>query len=407
MPNNPKLELYKNYKQYVTNLAEWNVENINDEDTALSLLLGFNPEFFSKFIGLYTRQKTEKRTPEGFAPYHNFLPEEKWLFAEYHNFLKEEFPRLAESISTPIFYIIPPYKTAKELSLWQGDFSSYVQSLHDNGFIFRPETYKALKSLEIELSYSPASWALQFYERHLKQGVLKLQDAASLYLGSDPHKGREFVCFANTAMGGSGAGFALESSETIAEFDSNGNFVPPPEQSLAQIMNEEDSEFDERHYSLERFVRNHIAAGNVTPARDDGKGKLFFKPKEIVIFFRDFLPLTFRSKALYIALGLEKQNPSKSFSAPANIEAHKKYYREYLNNNITMYINGELPKPWKDQNKDEITIKEKMGSKFSRKIYREARQAILAEYPNSSKTRFGIKDHEALKAFISEQKQAA
>lgn len=304
MPNIPALEQYKNHAQYKANLREWELSDISGEDTALALLLGLAPEFFSKYLALHHRNKKEERAADGLASFSSFEPYEKWLFSEYLIFMDEEFPR----VDLRSHLIAFGCGAAKKLNLWTGDFSTYVQGLYDNGFIFRLETFEALKQQGIELAYSSDSWAIQFYERFLRQGTWSLEEAASLNLGSDPHGEREFVCFVNAALGGSGAGLALDTPETIAEYDEDDNHIQAPDRAIRENVkpiNDKGPAIIDQLYSLEGFVRRHIDAGDLKPVRDDGIGKLYFKPKDIITFFRDYLPRTYPAKALFSVLGME------------------------------------------------------------------------------------------------------
>lgn len=301
MPYNPDLERYTDHSQYKDDLENWKPDKIKDEHTALALLFGLNPKYFCRFLALHYRFEEERNTRD-MAPYYYFKPEEKWLFNNYHDFLKEEFPHLI-GFGCPIFYIAPRYQKAKELNLWTGDFATYIQSLHDNGFIFMPKIYEALKKHGIDPSYSPDSWAIQFYKRWLQYPTWSLKQAARLYRGDDPDGGRSFESLGNTALHGSGMGFALEGSETIAEYDHNGEFVPPPDDNFDHIWKDEPDPHAPR-YLLESFVRSHMDAGHISTVRDDGPEKLYFKPRVIVTFFRDYLNRTFRPKALYIAMGM-------------------------------------------------------------------------------------------------------
>lgn len=411
MPHNPGLERYTDHSQYKDNLENWEPSKITDEDTALPLLLGLNPEYFTRFLTLHYRQDKEERTPDNLAPYYRFKPEEKWLFSNYHDFLKEKFPDLAQAYGCPIFYIAKRYQKAKDLNLWTGAFAAYIQALHDNGFIFMPRIYDSLKKHGISPSYSANGWAMQFYQRFLRQPLWKLKDAASIYRGSDPNGSREFVDFANTnALHGSGAGFALETSETIAEFDGNDKFVPPPEQTLAEIMKNEKNPFDDP-ISLEGFVRRHLEAESLVDGNKfeaiEKNGELYFKPEMIVKFFRDYLPRTHRPKALYIEMGLEALSASKSFAAPKDAAAHEVAYRAYHDEQIALYMEEKVQKPWVAQDKEEPVVSQRMGDGFDRAKFREARKKILAPYPGSGKTNLSANDHATLKAFITEQKQAA
>lgn len=126
-----------------------------------------------------------------------------------------------------------------------------------------------------------------------------------------------------------------------------------------------------------------------------------------MLFFRGYLPRTFQPKALLIVLGLAKQNISKSFSAPASIEVHSTFYQKYLGGNILLYLNGDMAKPWKDQNSEETVIKEVMGTRFSRINFRKARKEVLASYPHSGKNNLSSNDHTELKDYLCKQTEAA
>jgi hypothetical protein len=187
--------------------------------------------------------------------------------------------------------------------------------LHDNGFFFMPKIYNALKKQGISLSYSADSWAVQFYRRWLQYPTWNLKQAAKIYLGDDPDGGRSFESFANTALHGSGMGFSLLSEETFAEYDHNGEYIPPPD-SVEYIWNDEPDPHASR-YLLESYVRSHIDAYHISPVRDDGPGQLYFRPKVIVEFFRDYLNRTFRPQALYIAMGIDDLSRNTTPNSPA------------------------------------------------------------------------------------------
>lgn len=323
MPYNPDLERYTDHSQYKNDLENWEPYKIKDEHTALALLFGLNPQYFSRYLALHYIFEKE-RVIRDMSPYHYFEPEEKWLFNNYHDFLKEELPHLV-GFGCPIFYIAPRYQNAKELNLWAGDFAAYIQSLHNNGFIFMPKIYEALKKHGIDPAYSSDGWAIQFYKRWLQYPTWSLKQAARLYRGDDPDGGRSFESLGNIGLHGSGMGFALEGSETIAEYGHDGEFIPPPDDNFDHIWKDEPDPHAPR-YLLESFVRSHMDAGHIKPVRDDGPEKLYFTPPVIVTFFRDYLNRTFRPKALYIAMGMEASNvPLNAEKTPAYLRVQECY----------------------------------------------------------------------------------
>lgn len=319
MPHDPNLEKYKEHSRYTACLSEWCLNNIEDENTALPLLLGLNPTYFTQFQDLQNRQDEGQKTGTETPYYTSFSSEEKWLFIEYNKFLKKEFPSLMGGHSA--FYpISASIRDAKCLANWTGNFEAYVQELHDNGVLFRPETYAALEKHKISLPYTENGWSLQFYRRWLRQGTWSLKTAAGLYLGQDPSRtDRGFIILGHTGLHGSGAGLALESAETIAEYDHEGKFLQPPEETLDDIFSE--NQETQQWYILEKFVKGHIEAKNITPANEDTQNPKFL-PIDIVEFFRTHFPRTFQPKALYIALGIETQPTEDIFQKIYEIRSH-------------------------------------------------------------------------------------
>lgn len=92
-----------------------------------------------------------------------------------------------------------------------------------------------------------------------------------------------------------------------------------------------------------------------------------------------------------------------NFSAPASKKIHEEVYRRYNAEQIDRYIKGDIKKPWQAQDKEEPFISLKMGPGFDRKIFREVRKEVLAQYPYSQKTNLSKKNHDDLRAFISKR----
>lgn len=275
---------YKNHDIYLDTLAAWDFADIDSEMKALALLMGFKPHYFMAFIDLHTQQMQKTGQPAFFT----FPADRKFFFHQYHQFLKRKFEDPFGHV-----FVTGPFNSVRRLDLWTGEFRSYVQALHDAGVVFRPEIYELLRDKGIELKYSKDAWALAFYRKWMNRGVWALKEAAALYLGDDPHGGREFIPLANVTMRW-GPGFLLVDKETIYPLDENGKLEDVPNEDILEDL------------SLDNFVRKHIAAGNIKQASAEGLGdELHFRPLDIVAFFRRYLTLTPDPCALLVVLGVE------------------------------------------------------------------------------------------------------
>lgn len=280
---------YVDHSQFKENLKDRALDTIDTEDKALILLLGLKAGFLQKFWNLLETRKSGE-------PWAN--QDDQFFEREYFSFMMKEFP----TFGFPYALIKLFCDRAKEHSLWNGDFKVYVEALHDEGFLFKPEVYDELKEHNIELVYTPNGWARTFYKQWIdNQGVWKLKDAANLYLGNDPNGGQGF-----TGMYGSesktvtrhGQGILLSDSETIFLLNDNGEWKLP----LSRLENT----------SLEYFIRRHIAGENLQPASTDGLEEgLYFKPKEIIEFFQSRF-LNVPPKALLIELDIEARTDEQA-----------------------------------------------------------------------------------------------
>ncbi len=145
--------------QYRATPKDWKPENIKNEDTALSLLLGFQPDAFKKFCDLSDKTQTDddqKKTTTDDRVFHQ----------DFRSFLASEYGLGPIDWQTIIGFCME----AKKRTSWSGDFASYIQTLHDEGFIFKWRTYESLKLRNIEPKYSHDGWARTFYRGWIQQG---------------------------------------------------------------------------------------------------------------------------------------------------------------------------------------------------------------------------------------------
>ena len=235
--------------------------------------------------------------------------------------------------------------------------------------------------------------AIKFYKEWVDNGSWTLQEAAWLYAGYHPVSKKFYGTFERP-----GSGRYIEPPDRFAREGTDSDLVDESEAPIDPCSDN----FDQQT-SLTIFVQNHLDAGNLS-ALSHQNGILKFKPRDITVFFQNYF-VNVPPQALLIALGLVKQPVSKSFSAPKNAMAHETAYRAYHNEQIDLYMQGKIRKPWAAHDKEEPIISSRMGEGFNRKRFREARRKILAPYPNFGKTMLSSFDHEKLKTFISEKSE--
>lgn len=278
---------YKKHDMFRDSLKAWELANIDAEDKAISLLLGIRPEYFQRFCCLAEELKSDEA-------WESASPDDRNFFLEFRRFNASEFSLDRMQYAGLLEFA----KKIKGFGLWGGDFAAYVQAVHDGGFVFKRNTYEALEFHGIRPAYTRNGWARGFYRSWIERGIWRLMDAAFLYIGDDPYGGRSFEGFGETEKSGPGRILQRWDKNAVIffQFDEKGGLVDTP----LSRMDEETS--------LEGFVKNHIDAGNLTPASTEAGLK--FRPIEIVSFFRKYFPLTFEPQALLIELGLESEESS-------------------------------------------------------------------------------------------------
>ncbi len=283
------------FARYETNLSSVTLKQLNalqGEDEVLLHLLGLNPVSWAEYVALNNRKR-------------GTTPQEECLFKHYTQFLRKKFPTFGKGRSA-FNQLSTRLQAAKNLARWNGNFADYVQTLHDNGVLFMPQTYAAFEKMNIPLQYTKDSWAINFYKGFLRRSpTWDLKTAASLYLCQHPTgDGRGFIALGPVGLHGTGSGMALDSNETIVEYDEHGNYSSEMYQALK--MDDDrvfaDNPIAHAWFILERNVRQHIDEGSISPVNDKSAKNLCFHPKEITIFFREHFPRTFQPQALYIAL---------------------------------------------------------------------------------------------------------
>ena len=269
----PKLEEYKDHSKYKLNEEGVSIDSIGNEEEAFAVLLGLNSAFFSRFVKLYGSNQAETlKDKRRYTGYINFSPDDKWFYSSYRKFIENEYSYLDYT------KILSAYKKAKNFNGWSGNFKNYFQLLHDEGFIFRPDTYTYLQSNGIEVTYSDSAWATKFYQRWVKEGLWSVKEALALLKGNDPRKDkRDFE--------------DLSQNPFIINFTKD-------EPSAWDI-------FDNDFFSVEKRLQKHVAAEYIEAF--DFNGVLHYKPKAVIEWMIEHIPVN-PPKALLDILSLETQD---------------------------------------------------------------------------------------------------
>ncbi|MFN3699971.1 MAG: hypothetical protein ACK4VI_00450 [Alphaproteobacteria bacterium] len=183
MPHMPELERYKDYSQFSADLGQVNISEIKTSHEAVSFMLGLEPENFQRYRSLF---ELANKTGDGLNPYYGLSEDNKWFIDEYTLALKELFPELDSDLFHVRNVILPFYDATQAENYDFVAFTSYIQKLHDEGFIFPSQSYEALKNKGIPISYSPDSWAINFYIQWADEGAWTLLEAIDLFCGRDP-----------------------------------------------------------------------------------------------------------------------------------------------------------------------------------------------------------------------------
>ncbi len=171
---------YNNYKLDFNTIT---IDNIKSEEEAFSILLGFEPTYFSQFMSLEKRRTTEPKNDDGSTAFTQFLQKDKAFHKGYQAFITEEYKGWGNYTA-----VIDIYQKAVEQDFWSKDdkFTNYLHKLHDTGFIFKDEIYNNLAPIGIQQEYSKNGWATEFYKNRIQDGCWTLKEALYLYKGIDP-----------------------------------------------------------------------------------------------------------------------------------------------------------------------------------------------------------------------------
>lgn len=139
------------------------LSEIRDEDTAIAVLSGLEPEFFIRARGLKNKAAS--------------TASDKKFARDYSAFIAEE--------SSRFFIFEIAYDRIKAKRLWNGDFQNYLAALHNDGVFLERDVYDYLKSEGFELRYADNSPAMQCYRTALARKLWTLDEAVSLFAGTE------------------------------------------------------------------------------------------------------------------------------------------------------------------------------------------------------------------------------
>lgn len=275
---------YEDFRLYLPDWDQWDIQNIKDEDTAIALLMGLNPDLLHRALALH-ESLSENKTPD-----------DRFFMRMFNQFRQLHFYGKSYLMGS-----VP--EAIKSIKIWGGDFKKFAERLHDTGYIFRLEVYDFLKKNGCTPRYSKEGDAMNFCRKWQAKGAWTLEEAAALYIGRQPGT-RDKMIFTD-----------LRPQEPCVMFRVDSSFVPGGIVFFDKYGNEDTvNERFANDVSLEKYVERHIASGRLNPkiARD---GSHLFDPKEIIGFLLEYG----RSEpppALLEALDMQDKNVTKTKNTP-------------------------------------------------------------------------------------------
>lgn len=340
---------YKDYELFKFDFKDLELESVESEDDALSILLGVNVVQLLRFDALETRHRSEKKRPSKNSKVWKKLitPDEKFFYTGYMSFLEEYYPgfRYAE--------VLGAYNEAKKRHLWKKDFKEYAQNLYDAGFIFKRDVVEELAKKGIKFEYSEGAWSVQFFKYWLGQGGVTLSEGISIFKGQSPIEGeRSFQ--------------DLSQNPCLLSCD--------PSSRLFWNLFKEDFE------DLGRLFSRHVSVQKIIGYQGDGKEKeTLFRPEDIMLWLMKNT-LHIPPKALLEVLGIDENDEEKAKRASENTKASRKATQPKERRSELHQLIGEVIKEFKDDGKEITAQKVLTHIKTTFREYSEGKHAERHEY---------------------------
>ena len=168
-----------NESYYDVNYGSLDINDIDDEDAAISVLFGCKIEPFKRWLKFASgKHPVEDRAADDNA---------FWMACR-------KYFGSGSSIDDGR-YTYHCYQDLKRLGKWNGDFIEYSKTLYNEGVIYPKDAQSYLGNNGAKLEYAEESWAYKFYEGWLEKDLWTLEQALCLFKGECPNAGRNYLDF--------------------------------------------------------------------------------------------------------------------------------------------------------------------------------------------------------------------
>jgi hypothetical protein len=264
------------------------VSEIGDEDTAIAVLSGLEPEFFIRARGL--KNKTASTASD------------KKFARDYSAFIAEE--------SSRFFLFEIAYDRIRAKRLWSGDFHGYMMALHNDGVFLERDVHDYLQSEGFELLYADNSPVMQCYRTALARKLWTLDEAVSLFTGTKID-GYEFMDL-------------RKETAAIRKLDPSWQNLDGNREKIRRREWCYEDKDTGRSEILRDWLARHTAADKKIEAKE-ADGETLYKPKTIVNWLRE---VTGQEPVPVLDKFLSPQKGCIKKSKTASIAEHRRVFDE-------------------------------------------------------------------------------
>lgn len=302
----------KAYQEHELGFKNLKLENVNNEEKAITFLLCVEHNNFMRFYKLQECVENNNESDDI-----KLSTTDERFFIGYIEFLSSKYPK---------FYwknIINVFRSAKSFNFWSNNFASYIQNLHDKGFIFKEIVYSELEKLDIRVKYTEHGWARKFYKRWINYKSWTLKEAVCLFKGEDPEDCsgfyRQYLMYIRESNHIFFHDISQNPENLLSKnfFDANSILPFSDKQPLAWDI------LENSFVDLEERLRRARLGNHMSYKKCKEKGEYLYVPEEIV---RWLLENTLHTppKALLQVLKIDESEESEKQSIKENQKVPRK-----------------------------------------------------------------------------------